>query len=93
MKRKSLDLNVNLGSLVVGFLLAVCLMLAAGAASGGSDEVGQYQCCAAGGDDLAVFVIETNTGQTWRLSRTEQFDFGTPYSRKSVRRSITPMLD
>jgi len=93
MDRKSLSPNVNFTSMVIGFLLAVCLMLAAGAADGGDDEVGQYQCCAAGDDSLAVFVVETSTGHTWRLSRTDNYDLGTPYSRSSLRKSITPMLD
>lgn len=93
MERRSLSENVNVGGLIIGFLLGVCLMLAAGAAGGSDDEVGQYQCCAVGDDSLAVFVVETSTGQTWRLSRTDNYDFGTPYSRKSLRRSITPMLD
>jgi hypothetical protein len=93
MDRKSLSLGVSFSSLAIGFLLAVCLMLAAGAADGGDENVGQYQCCAAGDDNLAVFVVETSTGRTWRLSRTDSYDFGTPYSRRSLRRSITPMLD
>ncbi len=93
MDRKSISLNVNFGSLVIGFLLAMCLMLAAGAAGDGDEEVGQYQCCAAGDDSLAVFVVETSTGHTWRLSRTDSYDLGTPYSRKSLRKSITPMVD
>ena len=93
MDRKSLISNVNISSMVIGFLLAMCLMLAAGAAGGGDEEVGQYQCCAAGDDSLAVFVVETGTGQTWRLSRTDNLDLGTPYSRKSLRKSITPMVD
>jgi hypothetical protein len=93
MDRKNPNLNVNFTSMVIGFLLAMCLMLAAGAAGGSDDEVGQYQCCAAGDDSLAVFVVETSTGHTWRLSRTDNYDLGTPYSRSSLRKSITPMLD
>ena len=95
MERKSENpgRNINFCSLVIGFLLALCLVLAIGAADGSDDSPGQYQCCAAGDDSLAVFVVETGTGHTWRLSRTDNYDLGTPYARKSVRRGITPMLD
>ena len=95
MERRSEDFSryISFSSLAIGFLLALCLMLAIGAANGNGDEPGQYQCCAAGDDSLAVFVVETSTGHTWRLSRTDNYDLGTPYARKSARRSITPMLD
>ena len=90
---RSLSWNTNFSSLLIGFLLALCLILAIGA--GGSDQSGpgRYQCCAAGGDDSAVFVINTQTGQTWRLARADTCDFETPYQRKSVRHSITPMIE
>ena len=95
MERKSDNFrrNVNFSSLAIGLLLGLCLMLAVGAAGSSDDAPGQYQCCAAGDDDLAVFVVETSTGHTWRLSRSDNYDLGTPYARKSLRRSITPMVD
>jgi hypothetical protein len=43
--------------------------------------------------DRAVFVIDTQTGHTWSLSRTDTYDFGTPQARKSIRRSITPIAE
>ncbi len=85
--------NINFASLVIGFLLGLCLMLAIGAASGNDDSPGQYQCCAAGNYSDAVFVIDTETGQTWRLGRTDSYDLGTPQQRKSIRQSIMPMID
>jgi hypothetical protein len=85
--------NINFANLVIGFLLGLCLMMAIGAASENDDSPGQYQCCAAGDYSDAVFVLDTQTGQTWRLSRTDSYDFGTPELRKSIRRSITPMVD
>ena len=90
MEHKRLNWNLNFGSLAIGFLLALCLILVIGAA--GSNH-GRYQCCAAGDDNLAVFVIDTETGQTWRFSRTDTYNFGTPQARKSIRRSITPMVE
>jgi hypothetical protein len=93
MKHKKLTLswNLNLNSLVIGFLLAICLLLTIGAV--GSNPSPRYQCCTAGNEALAVFVIDTETGNTWRLGRTDMYDFGTPTKPKSRRRSIRPMLD
>ena len=54
---------------------------------------GRYQCCAAGNDNPAVFVIDTETGQTWRFSRIDTYNFGSPQGHKSIRRSITPMVE
>jgi hypothetical protein len=82
--------HLSLSSVVIGFLLALCLMLAVGAAS--SDGLGRYQCCSAGSSDISVFVIDTQTGRTWRLSRTDTYDLGTPQNRKSDRQSITPIV-
>jgi hypothetical protein len=89
-KKQRLNSNLNFSSLVIGFLLALCLILVIGAAG---NKPGRYQCCAAGNDNLAVFVIDTETGQTWRLSRVDTYDFGTPQARKSIRGSITPMVE
>ena len=75
----------------IGFVFGVSFVCALGAVQSG-DGAGQYQCCAAGDDSLAVFVTDTETGQTWRLSRTDTYDFGTPYQRKSVRSSQTPVV-
>ena len=92
-KKQGLNWNLNFSSMAIGFLLAICLILAIGAAGSFNDSTGQYQCCAAGDNDLAVFLIDTQSGQTWLLSRTEMYDFGTPQARKSVRRSITPIAE
>lgn len=89
-KKKASNRNLNFNSVAIGFLLALCLILAIGASGGNSTGHGKYQCCAAGNDSSAVFVIDTQTGQTWRMSRTDTYDFGTPQSRRSVQRSITP---
>jgi len=82
--------NIHFGSMVIGFLLALCLALALGAAADG-DSAGPYQVSAS--SDMAVFVIDTRTAQTWQLSRSDNIDLGTPFDRKSLRRSITPMVD
>lgn len=91
--KKVLHENLNLSSLVIGFLLALCLLLVTGAASNYETSPQRYRRCAAGDEPLAVFVIDTETGQTWRLSRTDMYDFGTPTEPKSLRRSIRPMID
>ena len=85
--------NLDLSSLAIGFLLAICLMLVIGAAGSYDNNSQRYQCCAAGDEQLAVFVIDTETGHTWRLSRNDTYDFGTPSEPRSIRRSIRPMVD
>jgi hypothetical protein len=92
LTKKGLNWDLSFSSLVIGFLLALCLLLVIAAAGTYDNSIGRYQCCAAGNESLAVFVIDTETGQTWRLSRTDMYDFGTPRERKSARRSITPMV-
>lgn len=82
--------NINFSSMAIGFLLALCLVLALGVATSGEPE-GPYRCSAA--SDTSVFVIDTQTGHTWQLSRSDHLDLGTPAERKSNRKSITPMLD
>ena len=91
-EKQGLNRKINFGSMAIGFLLALCLILATGAASNCDDGPGRYQCCAARSDQ-AVFIIDTQTGQIWRFSRTDTYDFGTPQARRSVRRSITPMVE
>ena len=91
--KHALSRHADIKHLIIGFLLGVCLMLAAAATESNDNDVGTYQCCAAGDDPLAVFVIDTQTGQAWRLGRTEAYDFGTPGNPKSVRRSVTPYAD
>jgi len=92
-KKNMLRCNLNLNSLIIGFLLALCLMLVIGANKGNDNSSKRYQCCAAGNEPLSVFVIDTETGHTWRLSRTDMYDFGTPSAPRSIRRSIKPMID
>lgn len=85
--------NSGFKNFVIGFLLGLCVMLAIAAASSNDKNSGTYQCCAAGDDPTSAFVIDTRTGQTWRLSRNDHYDFGTPQQRKSVRSSIVPRID
>jgi hypothetical protein len=91
-KKNIKDWNPNFSSIAIGFLLALCLILAFGAAVRNDNSRGKYECCAAGTDELAVFVIDTQTGQTWRLGRSSSYDFGTPQSPKSTRQSISPIV-
>jgi len=92
-KKNMLKWNRNLNNLIIGFLLALFLMLVIGATKGNYNISKRYQCCSAGDEALAVFVIDTETGHTWRLSRTDMYDFGTPSAPRSIRRSIKPTLD
>ena len=81
--------NIHFSSMVIGFLLALCLVLAVGAATN-SNDVGPYQI-SSGGD--VAFVLDTQTGHVWQMSRNDHIDLGTPFERKSVRKSISPMLE
>ena len=84
------SMYIDMKSLVIGVLLTLCIVLAAGASQ---SNLGPYQCCAAGDDQLGVFVIDTQTGQTWKLGRTTTYDFGTPQAPKSRRSNVTPFVD
>lgn len=84
--------SIDFRNLAIGFLLALCVILAMGQANSQTDGIGRYQSCAAGQDALAVFVLDTQTGQTWRIGRTDSYDFGTPYQRKSERHSYISIM-
>jgi len=91
--KQLLHWNLNVNSMVIGFLLGLCLLLAVGASKSYDTNSQRYQCCAAGNEPLAVFVIDTETGNTWRLGRNDMYDFGTPSAPRSIRRSIRPTVD
>lgn len=87
-ERKS-GLNIDLKSMVIGFLLAACLALAMGAAGGGQE--GTYQISA--NSDLSAYVVDTRTGECWQISRGDNVEFGTPFNRKSRRTTITAYVE
>jgi len=82
--------NIHFSSMIIGFLLATCLALALGAATN-SDSVGPYRISST--SDLGAFVIDTQTGQIWQVSRSDNIDLGTPLDRKSRRKTITSYVD
>jgi hypothetical protein len=87
-------LNINFSSLAIGFLLAVCLLLTLGndaLTQAEPDGPGPFQVCPAG--DLSVFVLDSQTGQVWVIGRTDTYDYGTPWQRRSVRKSIMPTVE
>ena len=81
--------NIHFSSMIIGFLLATCLALALGAATP-SDSEGPYQISAVSD---AAFVIDTQTGQMWQVSRSDNVELGTPLDRKSRRKSITSYIN
>ena len=86
--------NINLSSLAIGFLLAICLLLTLGSDGlneAESDGPGPFQVCSAG--DMSVFVLDSQTGQVWVIGRTDTYDYGTPWQRRSVRKSIMPTVE
>ena len=90
MNSRIFSKSFSLKSAVTGFLAAVLLILAIGA-GGNENQQGKYQCCPAGDSELAVFIINTQTGETWRLGRGDTFYFGTPQQRQSIRQSEVPI--
>jgi len=86
--------NINISSLAIGFLLAICLLLTLGSdvlTEAESDGPGPFQVCTAG--DMSVFVLDSQTGQVWVIGRTDTYDYGTPWQRRSVRKSIMPTVE
>ncbi len=88
-KRQRRETNIHFSCVVIGFLLALCLTLALGASYGGSG--GPYQISS--GSDVSAFVINTETGHMWKVTRAHNYDFGTPLDRKSRRQDIVPYID
>jgi len=90
--RPRLGANLDIRSIIVGSLLALCLVLVLGAdvANAPKNEPGRYQCSAV---DSAAFILDTQTGQLWQVSATDNRDLGTAWERKSVRKSIIPTVD
>ena len=76
---KQIERIGSLKNLIAGFLLGVCVVLLMGASA---NDQGPFQSCRAGQNDTAIFVIDTRDGHTWRFSRTDFDDFGTPVSPK-----------
>ena len=88
-EERRFGLHVDLKSMVIGFLLAACLALAMGAASGGQE--GTYQVSA--NSDLSAYIVDTRTGECWQVSRSDNIELGTPFERKSRRTSITAYVE
>ncbi len=88
-EKQTTEKSTSRKTLVIGLLLGLCIMLLLGATEG---RIGPYQCCAAGNNDVAVFVIDTRDGHTWRLGKSDFSDFGTPDKPISERTSIVPRV-
>ena len=88
-KEQNSGWNIHFSSMIIGFLLAASLAMALGAANARPE--GPYQISA--NSDLSAYIIDTQTGETWQVSRTDHIEFGTPFDRKSRRKSITPFRD
>ena len=86
--------NINISSVIIGFLLATCLILTLGAnnpTQNASDGPGPFQVSSAG--DLSMCILDTQTGQAWLVGRTETYDYGTPWQRRSVRKSVLATVE
>ena len=70
--------SIDTKSLIVGLLLGLCAVFAAGAASGRQNGRGRYRI-ARPGSGSTFMVIDTQTGQVWhRLTPTSGNDWGSP---------------
>lgn len=78
--------NIDFKSLAIGLLLGLCIMLVSGYATDGDN--GRYQCSAS---ENQVFILDTQTGQTWKVDASSTIDLGTPQDRKSKQTDISPI--
>jgi len=88
-REKLIGSIAGLKNIAMGFILGICVMLLTGA---GANDIGPYKCCTAGANDAAVFVVDTRDGHTWRLGRSDFYDFGTPDRPISERTSTVPRV-
>lgn len=73
--------NLDWRSLIIGLLIAMMAMLAAGHKSG-DRFVGRYQAIQAGNSEFGIFIVDPYTGQTWRMDETSTINYGTPEDRE-----------
>ncbi len=70
-------MKVDVKSMLIGFVFALCLLMVFGAATKDDGPVGRYQIEFAGGEKC--FIIDTCTGRVWyRLNNAQGVPFGCP---------------
>lgn len=84
-KKQKYFASIDLKSLIIGFLLSLCIMLFSGFTSVTNN--GRYQCSAT---ESWVAVMDTQTGHVWIMERSASIDFGTPRNRESFRKYVAP---
>lgn len=77
--------NLDFKSLIIGLLIGVCALLVSGQYDHNENTDGRFMCCAAGSDPYGVFIVDTQTGQTWRLDNKSTIYYGAPENRQSSR--------
>ena len=69
--------SIDMKSLIIGLLLGLCAVLAAGAVGGTKYEVGRYRI--ATGQNYYCMVIDSKTGQLWHIQGASgSSDWGSP---------------
>ncbi|KPK44077.1 MAG: hypothetical protein AMJ65_04025 [Phycisphaerae bacterium SG8_4] len=70
--------SIDMKSLIIGLLLGLCAVFAAGAVSGGKNRVGRYRLFGTA-NGSSCMVLDSQTGQVWyRYNSTSGFDWGSP---------------
>ena len=68
--------SIDMKSLIIGLLLGLCVVLAAGAVVDRKVEVGRYRI--ATGQNYYCMVIDSKTGHLWQVQSSSGYDWGSP---------------
>jgi hypothetical protein len=81
--KNSLNLSRSLDwrSLIIGLLIAMMALLASGHKSG-DRFTGRYEAFSAGNDPYGIFIVDSYSGQTWRMDNKSTLSYGTPEDRE-----------
>lgn len=73
--------SLDLRSIVIGVAGVILLLLVAGQSSS-LDNGGRYTITPAGSAPFGVFVLDTHTGDIWRMDDASTIYYGTPKRRE-----------
>lgn len=80
MKRSwNIARDMDWRSLVIGLLIGMVVLMSSGHETG-QRFLGRYTAFSAGNSEDAIFIVDTYSGQTWRLDASGSIDYGIPES-------------